>query len=64
MIVKEINKYLIEIQCPFCDYVYKESDITKPLGNTDFVRKECKICGKLFWWKRKTTTEYLIAIEE
>ena len=64
MIVKETNRYLVEIKCPFCNSEYPDSEITRPLGNTDFVRKECKFCGETFFWKRETTTEYRIAIEE
>ena len=64
MIITETNKYLTEIKCPFCNSEYVDSEVTKPLGNTDFVGKKCRFCEKTFYWKRETTTEYRIAIEE
>lgn len=64
MIVKETNKFLREIKCPFCDCEQVESDKIEPLGNTDFTKEQCEKCGEIFYWKRQTTTEYLMAIEE
>lgn len=64
MIVKETNKFLRKIKCPFCGYVYKESETTEPLGNTDFIKKKCRGCRNTFYWKRQTTTEYIMATED
>ena len=63
MIAKETNKYLREIECPFCGYKYDDSEMIEPLGNTDFTKKVCILCRETFFWKREITTEYKIAIE-
>lgn len=64
MILKETNKHLREIKCPFCGYKYVKSDTIKPLGDTNFIREKCKICKDTFWWIREIKVEYKIAIEE